>query len=139
MKSYRAAQIITATPDVIWGILTDASHYPNWDPTIDKLEGQIALGQKIAVFSKLRPNQPFLLTVTEWVPERRMVWRGGMPLGLFAGERTFTLSPQSGSTTEFSMQEVLSGLLLPLFGNSVPDLTPVFEQFVAALKAQAEK
>ena len=38
---------------------------------------------------------------------------GGMPFGLFKGERTFTLTPRSGAV-EFAMREVFSGLLSPL-------------------------
>lgn len=61
-----------------------------------------------------------------------------MPLGLFKGERTFTLTPQSNGRVEFTLREVFSGLLLPLIGRSIPDLTSTFEQFVAGLKSRAE-
>jgi hypothetical protein len=67
-----------------------------------------------------------------------MTWTGGMPLGLFKGERTFTLSPQNNGSVEFTVREVFSGLLLPLIGRSIPDLTATFEQFVAGLKRRAE-
>lgn len=61
-----------------------------------------------------------------------------MPLGLFKGVRTFTLSPQGGGTTRFAMREEFSGPLLPLIARSMPDLGPSFEQFVAGLKQRAE-
>jgi hypothetical protein len=44
------------------------------------------------VHSKISPGQAFRLTVREFVPARRMVWSGGVPLGLFKGKRVFTLT-----------------------------------------------
>ena len=38
-----------------------------------------------------------------------MVWSGGMPLGLFTGTRTFTLTAKGDGTTDFHMQEVYAG------------------------------
>jgi len=66
-----------------------------------------------------------------------MVWTGGMPLGLFKGERTFTLTPTADGV-RFAMREVYTGLLAPLIGRSIPDLQPAFDEFAAALKLRAE-
>jgi hypothetical protein len=68
-----------------------------------------------------------------------MVWSGGMPLGLFTGTRTFTLTPRSDGSTEFTMREEFRGLLAPLIGRSIPDLQPAFDAFAAALKREAER
>jgi hypothetical protein len=67
-----------------------------------------------------------------------MVWADGMPLGLFKGVRTFTLTPQVDGPTGFSMKEVFSGLLGPMISKSIPDMTDSFEQFADALKRTAE-
>jgi hypothetical protein len=67
-----------------------------------------------------------------------MVWSGGMPLGLFKGERTFTLTPAEDGTVQFDMREVFSGPMLRLFGKSIPDMTEPFEKFAEGLKAKAE-
>ncbi len=67
-----------------------------------------------------------------------MVWTGGMPLGLFTGDRTYSLTPISDGEVEFTMREEYSGLLAPLISRSIPDLQPSFETFAADLKRQAE-
>jgi hypothetical protein len=139
MKVFSATTTIAASPDTIWAILTDAAGYPEWDPQADRIEGRIAPGEKITAYTKLSPGRAFPVTVTEFVPGRKMVWASGMPLGLFKGERTFTLSPQSDGTTEFTVREVFSGPLLALFGRSLPDMTVPFEQFAAGLKRRAER
>ena len=138
MKVYSVSRTIEATPQSIWALLTDAPGYPGWDPGMERLEGQISPGEQIKVYTKLNPGHTFPVKVTEFVPDQKMTWTGGMPLGLFKGERTFTLSPQGDNTTEFTMREVFTGLLLPLIGLSIPDLTSSFEQFADGLKSRAE-
>lgn len=137
MKTYHALIEIQAKPEVVWNILTDSSQYADWDPTMIKIEGTIAPGETLTIYSKLAPKRAFKPKVTVFEPNRRMVWASGMPLGLFKGERTFALEPVGGHT-RFSMNETFSGLLLPLFGGSIPDMDPVFREFCEALKARAE-
>lgn len=139
MKVYRAATTIHAPAEIIWAILTDAPRYPDWDPTVDRIEGHIAAGEKLKAFSKLSPGRAFPVKVAEFVPNQKMTWSGGMPLGLFKGERTFTLTEKGAGTVEFVLQEVFSGPLLPLIGRTIPDLTGPFEQFAAGLKQHAER
>ena len=62
-----------------------------------------------------------------------------MPLGLFNGVRTFTLSPLEGGATRFTMREEYTGPLVPLMWRSMPDLGPSFAQFANGLKERAEK
>ena len=78
------------------------------------------------------------MSVTEFTPHERMVWKGGMPLGLFKGVRTYTLTPAGDGTTRFTMHEEFSGLLSPLMARMIPDMQPSFEQFANGLKAKAE-
>lgn len=138
MKQFQAAATINASPEAVWSILTDASAYPGFDPYCDKIEGEIAPGQKIKAFSKLSPGRAFPVKVTEFEPGKRMVWAGGMPLGLFKGERTFSLSPGENGTVHFDMREVFSGPMLALIGKSLPDMTEAFQKFAEGLKAKAE-
>jgi hypothetical protein len=67
-----------------------------------------------------------------------MRWEGGLPLGLFRGVRTFSLTPHDGGT-RFEMSETFSGLMAPLIVKSIPDLTPSFERFAAGLSTLALK
>ena len=139
MKSYEATATIGATPDTIWRILTDGPSYSSWDSGVIRVEGSIAPRQKIKVVSSANAKRAFPVKVTELTPGRRMVWSGGMPLGLFKGVRTFTLTPQAGGATRFDMREEYTGPLLPMIWRSMPDLGPSFEQFATGLKERAER
>jgi uncharacterized protein YndB with AHSA1/START domain len=138
MKQYQASTTINASPEVIWNILTDAEGYPAWDLSMDHIEGKLALGETVKFLTKLS-SQVFPVKVTAFEPNKRMVLTGGMPLGLFKSERTHTLIPEKDGQTKFHTEEIFSGLLLPVFGKNIPDLTDNFKSFVAALKKQAEK
>lgn len=138
MKTFQTSASIRATPEAIWEILTDATRYRTWNTTVTKVEGRIAKGEKVTVHAKLSPGRPFPVKVTEFIPGRKMAWTGGMPLGLFKGERTFTLTPRNDGMVEFRMVEVFDGLLSPLIERSIPNLQPAFDEFASALKNRAE-
>jgi len=99
----------------------------------------VSLSERRSRFSQNSVQIALLVKVAEFEPEQRMTWVGGMPTGLFKGVRTFTLSPGDGGATEFSMQEVFTGPLLPLYGRTIPDLNPSFKQFASSLKELAER
>jgi len=131
--------MIQSSPDAIWAILTDASNYSAWDSGVEKVEGSIAPGETIKVFSKVSPGRAFPVKVTEFTPGQKMVWSGGMPMGLFKGVRSYTLSPQGNGVTKFDMREEYTGPLVPLMWRSMPDLGPSFTQFATGLKSRAER
>ena len=144
MKSFATSVTIRARPEAVWALLTDAAGYPQWNSTVEKIDGRIAAGETVTVHAKAAPDtkapgRAFPLRVTEFVPPRRMVWTGGMPLGLFTGTRSYTLTTTSPGEVEFAMREEFSGLLAPLIGRSIPDLQPAFDEFAAALKRAAER
>lgn len=139
MKSFTASTSIHATPEKIWSILTDAARYPKWNPTVTKVDGRIAPGEKVTVHVTINPGRAFPVTVSTFDPPTRMTWTGGMPLGLFKGTRTFTLTPRRDGDIDFRMHEEYTGPLAPLIGKSIPDLQPAFDEFAAALKREAER
>lgn len=138
MKRFHTSIHILAAQEAIWKILTDAPAYTSWNTTVDKVEGSIAPGEKVIVHAKLSPGRAFPLTVSNFEAPRTMSWTGGMPLGLFKGERTYLLTPRDGGV-EFSMTEEFTGLMAPLITKSIPDMQPAFEEFAACLKRRAEQ
>jgi len=133
VRAFEASSLIGADPNTIWAILTDASSYTAWDSGFERVDGKIAPGATITVVSKVNPGRAFPVKVTELSPGQKMVWSGGMPLGLFKGVRTFTLAPHDGGATRFHMREEYTGPLLPVIWRPLPDLRPSFAQFARGL------
>src|SRR6476469_8769999 len=100
MKVSSATTEINASTETIWGILTAASKYPEWDPGMGRLEGKVAPGEKITAHTRAA-GRAFPVTVSEFEPDRKMVWSSGMPFGLFKGVRTFTLEPLDKGLVKF--------------------------------------
>ena len=138
MKHFATAITIQARPETVWALLTAAAGYPQWNSTVEKIDGRIAAGEKVTVYAKVSPGRAFPLTVTAFVPPRSMVWVGGMPLGLFTGTRRFTLEPTADGKVAFAMEETYGGLLAPLIVRSIPNLQPAFDTFGSDLKRRAE-
>ena len=139
MKSFATAITIRARPETIWALLTDAAGYPQWNSTVERIAGRIAPGETVTVHAKATPGRAFPVRVTAFAPPQKMMWSGGMPLGLFTGRRSFTLTPAPGGEVTFAMREEFSGLLAPLITRSIPDLQPMFDAFAADLKRRAER
>lgn len=137
MKQFHTQRTIAAKPETVWTILTDVAGWPDWDPFCDRVEGHVEPGRSLKVYSKLSPGRAFPIRVTELAQPTRMVWTGGMPLGLFKGVRTFEITP-NGDGSAFSMTEIFSGPMLVLIGRSLPDMSEAFDAFSAGLKARAE-
>lgn len=137
MKSFSTTIDIQASAETVWAILTNAAQYAEWDPTLIKMEGTIALNQQLTIYSKLAPNRAFTPKVVTFEAPYRMVWSSGMPFGLFKGERTFVLTPTQGKV-RFMMNEAFTGPMMAMIGSSIPDMTEPFKQFATALKARAE-
>lgn len=136
--SYAVTRTIGASPERVWSLLTDADGYAAWNPAVVSLAGRIEQGQTISLVAAVSPKRTFRLRVAEARRPERLVWADGMPLGLFRGVRTFTLTPQGPESTRFSMEEVYSGPLAPLVTRAIPDLTESFEQFADGLQRAAE-
>lgn len=133
---YRASTEIDATAEQVWEALVDVGTWHEWDPHVELVDGEVVEGGAVTVHTTLS-DRAFPVTVSELVPNERMVWSSGMPLGLFKGARTFTLEESDGTTT-YTAHEVFSGPLVKLIGRTMPDLQPSFDGHVAGLKARVE-
>jgi hypothetical protein len=141
VKEYLTTANIRATPEAVWAILTDGPGYTHWNPEITRAEGRIALGEKIKVHVALHGGvvRPVSVRVTALEPMRRMIWTGGLPLGLFTGRRIFSLTPRGGGIVDFTMQLQLSGLLSPLIARSLGDRQPDLDSLAGGLTNWAER
>ena len=134
---YSAGANIKAKPERVWALMTNAADFPRWNSTVKSIEGSIASGQTIQLVAAISPKRVFNLHIIEFVPEKKMVWSDGN--AMFKGVRTFTLSSRTAGATDFNMAEVYSGLMMPMIAGSLPDFRPVFEQYLADLKREAER
>jgi hypothetical protein len=128
---------IRASPERIWGLLTDAPGFASWNSTVTRIGGVIGPGQKLVLEVPSAPGRVFKPTVSAFESGRTMTWSDGMA-PMFKGVRTFALTPIGDGSTEFSMAERFEGLMLPMIRRSLPDFGPIFEKYAEDLRHAAE-
>jgi hypothetical protein len=137
---FTTSAVITAAPAAVWSILTDEPGYASWNPEIVAIEGRFVAGRRIKAHVRLGKGavRCVSLRVTAFDPPTRMEWTGGLPLGLFVGRRTLTVTPHAFGT-QFRMDVTMTGPLASLMVKATGDRQPEIDQFSAALKARAER
>jgi hypothetical protein len=138
MRYYEATSVIAASAEAVWAVLSDGPGWGTWDSGVDAVEGRIVLGETVKIRIQAAPGRTFPVKVTAFEPSARLRFSGGMPLGLFRGIRTYTLSPATDGGATFQVREEYTGPLLGLIWRSMPDLGPSFGRFARGLKLRVE-
>lgn len=138
MPHFETTRLIDARPEAIWPILTDAGRLQDGTFGIIRIDGTIAGGETIRLWSEADPKRAFPIRISEVSPPDRMVWSNGMPLGLFRGTRVFRVT-EEGAGSVFHMREDYTGPLAGLMFRMIPDLQPTFEKFADGLAAAAKE
>lgn len=130
---------INASPAQVWDILTDFASYSEWNPFIKKIEGEVAVGNRI--YAEIG-NMKFKPVVVAFETEKVFEWLGHVliPRVIFDGQHKFELIANSDGTTTLNHSEKFQGILVPLMKNMLNNETKAgFESMNEALKARAEK
>ena len=142
MKELHSEIEIAASAERVWDILTDFASYPQWNPFIRRISGELEVGERLEVRLKAPDSRGVTLrpTVLRAEPHRLMRWVGHLLVpGLFDGEHSLATQPLDKNRVRFVQHEVFKGVLVPLFARSLDNNTlRGFEQMNGALKVRAE-
>jgi hypothetical protein len=125
-KEIKTEILINAAPQKIWGVFTDFGNYPNWNPFIRSVTGEVAVGN--TVIARLLPpgakGMTFKPTILVCETNKEIRWLGHLLFaGLFDGEHTFELIDNGDGTTTFKQSEKFNGILVPLFKKMIDENT----------------
>lgn len=142
MKKLESEIMILAEPDKVWSVLTKFNDYPNWNPFIEQIEGDVESGGRLKVRIHPPSGSPmtFKPRVLNVVPARELRWLGHLLIpGLFDGEHIFQIERVGEKRTLFRQSETFRGLLVGLFPASLYNKTLAgFQNMNRALKAISE-
>lgn len=126
MKEIYTRIIIDAPLEKVWGVFTNFIDYPNWNPFIISIEGQVELNNRIKV-TLAPPNsnkmtfRPKILVYSE---KSELQWLGSFIIpGLFDGKHIFKIIDNKDGTVTFIQKELFNGFLVPLFSKMLGDNT----------------
>ena len=132
---------IDASPQAVWGVLTDFAAYPDWNPFMDRIEGTPTVGARLVVHMSPPGGRrmTFKPTVLAATPGQELRWLGKLGAGgLFDGEHSFVLTSNADGTTHLIHGERFSGALVALFKGALKNTHAGFEAFNQALKQRVE-
>lgn len=133
---------INAASERVWSILTDFARYPEWNPFIRSIQGDVVQGARLEV--RIQPSgakgMTFRPSVLAADAGRELRWLGHFLFpGIFDGEHCFEIEPIAAGKVRFRQSERFSGILVSLFRGSLDrDTRRGFEEMNRALKARAE-
>jgi len=138
-KEIKTEILINATPEKVWLILTSFINYPNWNPFIKTIQGEVKIGNKIKV--KIQPPNSKVMTfkprVLYFETNKELRWYGHLLFtGLFDGEHKFELIDNGNGTTTFKQSEKFKGILVGLY--NLENTKKGFEAMNEKLKEMAE-
>jgi hypothetical protein len=143
MKQLHTEIIIKASVQHIWDVLTDFDAYPEWNPFITSLEGDVNEGSQFTVVLQSPNSKPmtFKPTCLKLQPYKEFRWLGRLIFpGLFNGEHIFELIDNGNGKVRFVQREKFKGLLVPLLWKQLNTKTRQgFEHMNAKLKERAEQ
>jgi uncharacterized protein YndB with AHSA1/START domain len=103
-----AAIEVAASPDVVWGVLTDFDAWPSWNPEVSEASLGGALAPGSGFQWKAGPGT-IRSTIRELDPPRRIAWTG-RSMGASA-IHVWTLESSSGGTA-LRTEESVEGLIV---------------------------
>lgn len=134
---------INATPEKVWETLTNFDCYPNWNPFIKSIIGQVKVNNIITV--SIEPPKAKKMTfkpkVITFETNKEFSWLGKLLFtGLFDGEHKFELVDNKNESTTLKQSEIFKGILVPLFARQLENNTKNgFELMNQKLKELTER
>jgi hypothetical protein len=142
MKEIHTEIEINAPAEKVWQVLTDFAAYPEWNPFVRLVEGEVRVGARLHIY--IQPSggkgMSFRPTVLVADPNREFRWLGHLWFpGLFDGEHSFVIEPLGEGCVRFVQRERFGGLILPFLSKMLDgDIRRGFEEMNRALKLRAE-
>jgi hypothetical protein len=140
VKEVRTEIEINASPEKVWGILTDFARYEEWNPFIVKAAGKAEQGTTIKIHIKTPAGKKreYHPKITKAERGRELRWMGKS--WVLNGEHIFIIEPLQEGCVWLVHREAFDGLLTSFFGKSLDtDIKQGLEEMNRALKARAEQ
>ncbi len=148
IDSHAFSVLVTATTDidtpaqVAWAVIADTGSYPDWNPFVRRLDGDLIVGQKIDVDLQLEGREPQRMSpkIVDVNAGRAFEWLGGFGFrGVFDGRHRFEIVPVDAGRCRLVQSEKLSGALVPFFRKMLTGPTPdAFVAYNDAFKQRVE-
>ena len=140
MPAYQTSITIDAPPESVWQVLSAVVAWPEWLPTVARVEALDADGLAVGRrFKVLQPRlKPAVWTVSRIEPGRRFEWQAASPGMLMVADHRLQglAAARTSVLLRFEFRGIAGGLLGLLFASTTRRYV---DQEAAALKKAAER
>ena len=143
MKELTTEIQINSSPEILWDVLTDFKNYYQWNPILQKINGEPLIGNQLeinlrTVGGKNRVYHPKVIKIT---PNHELRWKGTLLFSqIFSGERIFLIEKLSENKVNFVNKEIFSGIGVTFTTQKMEDdIVASFKTMNEALKKTIEK
>lgn len=129
---------LNAPVEKVWEIFTNFERYPEWNPFVKELKGEVKEGNQIEV---ALPGMNFKPIVLAYKPKKELIWKGKFLVkGLIDGQHEFLFNENPDGTTTLIHREKFSGILIRFLIKKLKVETKQgFEEMNMALKREVEQ
>jgi hypothetical protein len=132
---------VDAVPERIWRVILDFARYPDWNPFIQRIDGQPAVGARLEML--LTPpdgrERRLRATVVQVDTASELVWKHKLWFqGLFDGEHSIQLTELEVGTTRVVNKGEFRGRLVQYMGRSLTQTARGLVGMNQALKRRVE-
>jgi hypothetical protein len=114
--------VTSALPAIVWQILADVEHWPDWTPIVVEIRPLGGTGLNVgARFRVIQPKlRPATYEVTECVPNQRFMWAQKLPGGALVADHR--VAPRDGATEvelSFTSKGLLANIVAAMFSTMI--------------------
>ena len=143
MKEINTEIGISSTPEKVWETLMDLPNWSNWNPIVNKIEGNLKIGQELYITmssSNGNDGKKYKSIIGELDENKRFTFVAIIMTKLmFSSERIIELRERDSGTI-LTQREIYTGLMVSLFWNKLSsDAYKMLNSMNKALKKEIEK
>ena len=144
MKQIKTEIEIAAPPAKVWSILADINKWQEWNPTINKSNGDTTVGSKLDITmcgKKEGEDGPrYNPVITKFEDSKLLQWSATMMAGFIMTNGKIIELTETETGTKLIHTETFSGMMMPMmWGHMETGVPPMLDKFNEALKKLAEE
>jgi hypothetical protein len=142
MKEIRTEIRIESTKDKVWEILMDLPHWSEWNPIVNKIEGNLEVGGELSITmcdEKGKNTKNYKAKITSIDDKKRFSFIATMMANfMFSADRIIELE-DSAEGTLLIQREIYTGIMVSMFwGKLSTQAKAMLNSMNEALKKKAE-
>jgi hypothetical protein len=140
MKEIKGSIDIDAPVAKVWGVLTDLKAYPQWNPFMTQLSGDLKEGSVLDVVVKIpgRKDTKFKTQLVKMVEKKEALFKGAIIKGLLTSDHLITLESLGENKTRLFQSITFKGLMSSLAGGTIRDSQKGLDLMNSAAKVRSE-